>query len=448
MPASPFLRLRRILVEDLFGLYKHDIHLNLPDRVTFLHGPNGVGKTILLGMVNALLKQRFLYLSKVPFSRFTLEFDDRSALELTSPHAAAGTSQTFTVALLRHGEVLHKTPVVFTRAESIADGLDFIRPHDDRDDFSNSAWVNIRDGEVLSDDDIVSRYSKQGILPHPDDAGDDLNWLPTFLQSARVHLIEDQRLVRVDSLRRRARAYARSPSAASRVAFSVLKCQTDFKHRLDATMTDYGRRSQTLDQSFPERLLSAAHSLTPEALKEDMAHLEELTSSLKAMGILDDSPTHALPSDKLSDSDTTQLRVLSLYVQDTRYKLQALDDLANRARLFLEILNLKYRHKRLQLDRRRGFIAQSEQGNRLSLNTLSSGEQQELVLHYDLLFSVSSNTLVLIDEPELSLHVAWQKRFLPDLLSIIQLADFDAMIATHSPYIVANRDDLMVALEA
>ena len=155
-----------------------------------------------------------------------------------------------------------------------------------------------------------------------------------------------------------------------------------------------------------------------------------------------------MPSDKLSDSDRTQLRVLTLYVQDTRDKLQALEDLANRARLFLEILNLKYRHKRLHLDRKRGFIAESDQGKRLPLNTLSSGEQQELVLHYDLLFQVSSNTIVLIDEPELSLHVAWQKRFLPDLLSIIQLTDFDALIATHSPYIVASRDDLMVPLEA
>ena len=309
MPASPFLRLRRILVEDLFGLYNHDIHLNLPDRVTVLHGPNGAGKTILLGMVNALLKQRFLYLSKIPFSRFALEFDDHSALELTSAHPAAGSTPTVTFTLLRHGEVLHKAPVVFTRAEPIAEGLGYLLPN--HDDFSNNAWVDIRDGAVLSDDDVISQYSKQRILSHPDDAGDDPNWLLTFLQSARVHLIADQRLVRIDSLRRMGSAYTRSPPTASRVAFSVIKCQTDFRRRLNATMTDYGRRSQTLDQSFPERLLSAAHSLTPEALKEDMDHLEKITSSLKAIGILDDSPAHALPSDKLSGSDTTQLRVLT-----------------------------------------------------------------------------------------------------------------------------------------
>ena len=48
--------------------------------------------------------------------------------------------------------------------------------------------------------------------------------------------------------------------------------------------------------------------------------------------------------------------------------------------------------------------------------------------------------------PELSLHVAWQKRFLPDLLEIIETAKFDVLIATHSPYIVGERSDLMIGL--
>ena len=69
------------------------------------------------------------------------------------------------------------------------------------------------------------------------------------------------------------------------------------------------------------------------------------------------------------------------------------------------------------------------------------------MLHYDLLFRVRPNTLVLIDEPELSLHVAWQKKFLPDLLKIVATAQFDVVLATHSPFIVGDRSDLMVGLD-
>lgn len=68
------------------------------------------------------------------------------------------------------------------------------------------------------------------------------------------------------------------------------------------------------------------------------------------------------------------------------------------------------------------------------------------MLLYDLLFLVRPGTLVLIDEPELSLHVLWQKRFLPDLLAITSIANLDAIVATHSPFIVGDRQDLEVPL--
>lgn len=42
------LRIESISVEGLFGLYDHTIPLNLEDRVTIIHGPNGVGKTKIL----------------------------------------------------------------------------------------------------------------------------------------------------------------------------------------------------------------------------------------------------------------------------------------------------------------------------------------------------------------------------------------------------------------
>jgi predicted ATP-binding protein involved in virulence len=63
------------------------------------------------------------------------------------------------------------------------------------------------------------------------------------------------------------------------------------------------------------------------------------------------------------------------------------------------------------------------------------------------LFKVKPGTLVLIDEPELSLHVVWQTQFLDDLLKIIELQKINVIIATHSPQIINNRWDLTVDLE-
>ena len=54
---------------------------------------------------------------------------------------------------------------------------------------------------------------------------------------------------------------------------------------------------------------------------------------------------------------------------------------------------------------------------------------------YELLFRAQSGTLVLIDEPELSLHMMWQMNYLKNLTQIAQLRGFQCIVATHSPQI-------------
>ena len=99
------------------------------------------------------------------------------------------------------------------------------------------------------------------------------------------------------------------------------------------------------------------------------------------------------------------------------------------------------------IDTERGFVIRSTVTNReLSLQQLSSGEQHELVLIYELLFHVNENSLILIDEPEISLHVDWQMQFLDDIQKVVGLTPFDVLIATHSPMIINERWDLTVEL--
>jgi predicted ATP-binding protein involved in virulence len=81
----------------------------------------------------------------------------------------------------------------------------------------------------------------------------------------------------------------------------------------------------------------------------------------------------------------------------------------------------------------------------IELEKLSSGEQHLLVLFGQLLFC-DDGGLVLVDEPELSLHLAWQERFLEYLAAAQRLAGFTAILATHSPGIIDDRWDLTVEL--
>lgn len=405
-------------------------------------------------MVDALLKRDFARFKRIPFARFLLQFADGSTLELRPSELSESNDRTGILTLVRANVTpqVDQVDLRSSEADAIAGQTRYLEPHHSLP----NTWIDIRDGEVLSQSEVLSRFGN-----YPADEWPGLNllrsygrfadgtavgrlpWLDQFLESTSAFRIEAQRLVRTESA-------SKSKTASSRGSFafvsSVLECSRDFKERLDHTMAEYGREAQTLDQTFPQRLISATQQLAEYELQERMTILDNKTAEFKAIGILDETPTHPLNAARLRDMDATVSRAMTLYVQDTEHKLEALADLARRTRLLLDNVNAKFRNKQIHVDRTNGLMAQGPAGSQLQLNSLSSGEQHELVLHYDLLFRVRPNTVVLIDEPELSLHVLWQKRFIPDLKQIIELSGFDAVVATHSPFIVGEQDDLMVGL--
>ncbi len=150
--------------------------------------------------------------------------------------------------------------------------------------------------------------------------------------------------------------------------------------------------------------------------------------------------------DEIKEEDT---KVLTLYVNDAKEKLAVYEEMLQRIDLFTEILNKKrLAFKRVKIDREKGFVFITDKDKPLQLTQLSSGEQHEVVLLFELIFRAKDNVLVLIDEPEISLHIAWQKEFLHDLKRIISLQNVSAIISTHSPQIIDNNWHLVVDLES
>lgn len=110
----------------------------------------------------------------------------------------------------------------------------------------------------------------------------------------------------------------------------------------------------------------------------------------------------------------------------------------SRIKAFREIINrCEFANKHLEINKRFGFrfVSDDELHTILTLDQLSSGEKQMVIQVYELLFRAQSGTLVMIDEPELSLHMMWQMNYLKNLSEISQLRDFQCIVATHSPQI-------------
>ncbi|WP_349886591.1 AAA family ATPase [Pantoea ananatis] len=79
-----------------------------------------------------------------------------------------------------------------------------------------------------------------------------------------------------------------------------------------------------------------------------------------------------------------------------------------------------------------------------SIRVMSSGERQLLTMLYAA-SKMNNDALVLIDEPEISLHIDWQEELLEKMLS--QLSGQQIIVCTHSPSIATGYEDCMISIE-
>jgi predicted ATP-binding protein involved in virulence len=179
----------------------------------------------------------------------------------------------------------------------------------------------------------------------------------------------------------------------------------DLRAKIAATLAHAATLSQSLDRTFPNRLLEAATDpLRETELRNKLEALNQRQSRLMEAGLLDKSYENTFISGR-SFSDAT-LRILTEYVTDAEKKLAVYDNLLARIELLTRIINSRFQFKKLSVSRSDGFVFTDINQRKLSLESLSSGEQHEVVLTYDLLFKTQTDTLLLIDEPEISLHIA------------------------------------------
>ncbi len=77
--------------------------------------------------------------------------------------------------------------------------------------------------------------------------------------------------------------------------------------------------------------------------------------------------------------------------------------------------------------------------DRLSLHQLSSGEKQIVIILSYFAFLAKQGIPIIIDEPELSLHVKWQKDFVAAVKQVMP-PECQTIMATHSPEICGATD--------
>lgn len=420
------MRLTKVRVTKLFGLFDHEIPLNREERITIIHGPNGFGKTIVLRMIAALASGQYSIFEEVPFETFSIEVDAGQRLVVERSEGEGG--QQYWGGEQRQGPVLKIELLPSGSKESLSWSLDDARRSDQLASLLAKSWTDL----LLSrEQDVRIRKKRRESLPEPEWLVEARHKLPT------VHLVRTQRLDIVEYDK------DESPQATKP---TVEAYSEDLSVRIHQALAEYASRSQELDRTFPTRLFNQTKSDSPpaEELRKRLSGLEQKRSMLTRLGFLD--PEQGLDQAPVQVIEDKR-EVLSVYVDDVENKLAVFDDMASKIQLFKRVVNERFLFKRLELHREQGFVFTSAAGAGLKPSDLSSGEQHELILLYDLLFKLQKNALVLIDEPEISLHVAWQEKFLGDLMEVVKLSEIDVVVATHSPEIIGEHWDLTVELK-
>ncbi len=464
------MRIVEIEVEQLFGTFDHRVPLNTGDRITLIHGPNGFGKTILLEMLHDLFNSRYGTLRRIPFRQLVIRFADGSRITVSEsyrpePPTAAAIIQTAGKAAPRRGNDRDGKRLWSSRRLNIAchrddadPGVSFNLPESPSTELLNrissevphlfrsrktSSWFDQTTGEILNADDVLDRYGDRLSRSQQEP-----EWWQRVKSSVRVEMIRVQRLAQPRSVVTQQYGpldpWPQPSPPESRVAIN--EYANELIRILREKLAESAALSQSLDRTFPNRLLKRIQIKGPSEneLAAKLGELERKREQLRDTGLLDEQEEMPLlPTDKLG-AETRD--VLAVYVEDAEKKLGIFEDLVRKIELFQDIINSCFLYKRLSISRQDGFVFTTCNGGRLPLSALSSGEQHEVVLLYELLFRIEPDSLVLIDEPEISLHVAWQKKFLEDLAKITELASFDVLIATHSPQIIHKRWDLTVEL--
>lgn len=109
---------------------------------------------------------------------------------------------------------------------------------------------------------------------------------------------------------------------------------------------------------------------------------------------------------------------------------------------FENILNERYKITKKVIKIERGQIKITANNKEIPLEYLSSGEKNDFMMFYNLIFRYE-NCVVLLDEPEISLHIEWQERLINDILNICSTNNLQVIIATHSPNIIGEHVDLI-----
>lgn len=429
------MKIESVAINNLFGYYSYDVNLENQDQLFVITGLNGSGKTTIMRILDNLSQGKLHYFYELPFNSIEIKLkNDQDPSEQSTKLLIQKR-----VVEKKKSKVCDDQPDTNVTPEMEVVFVCYAKEKGKEKKVSEAVLKKIKkekrtysfyfDGMNVvnfGSDSSTANYPNVDKINYTIDTkkvGKGMEVPFTFYSSFNVKFIEAQRLLisETDKDKNQTTSKPTIKDVAERLAKHLKEARYDF---LDESQ----KKSNNLMEKL---LLSSDEVMSEDEYNKAREDLLETVNDLKIYNLASESIFPYIENKK---------EILSVYIKDQKAKLEMFSDVLRELNLFSKLLERKkFAHKEITFSPQYGLRAYTDKGAPINLEDLSSGEQNEIIILYKLIFDVPSDMILLIDEPEISLHVIWQEEFMADLEEIAKVRKQQMIIATHSPQIIGNR---------
>ena len=436
-PTSQGGAISKIEVEGLFGQYTYSVPTQSSEQelsdVVILYGDNGCGKTTILKLLyNVLLPVHRpgskSFVAKTKFGR--LRVGMRDGTTVTVERSGEKDVGSYRYRIEKGTELVKETYL-----EAEADGV--IR------------MMGVKKEEEFQDLLRVLGEINIGIWFLPDDRK---------FQSHIYAEEEEERAFRIASHRRyeAEREEMEEDRLASLLRIAMRRAFDWIKSQALSGSNIGSINANTIYEDIIRNIVRFPATDMPdpsanvEKVRKTLMTLQRRNEQFAALGLtskLDVGQLIAILEEGQPESQKIILKVLKPYTEGIKVRLDALEEIQQLITRLLENMGELYYHKGVQFNINEGLSVVSRTGTRLTPGMLSSGEKQLLLLVCDTITARKQPSIFIIDEPEISLNIKWQRRLITLLQDCIKGSRVQFFLATHSIELLRGHKEYVVKLE-
>lgn len=429
------MKISSITIERLFGLYSYSIP-EIDKDICLITSPNGYGKTTILYIINNLCKGYLFYFYNLPFKTIRIKFENELEIVIEKHKTAIESNSEDTDSVIDEdtyvifkwingngeksfhidGKMIRRVLRIMKHQLSINEEM--------INDLGNYKLAEI----VTCNNDFYKELAKPSelykefqLMLH--------SLISYFIPANRIYN-DHSNIVENDSYRIFFGGSRRIVTEEEKLS-PIKNISNEFKEMLSSSRFRYLVASRRDEDEFINSLLKSDKEYEEEDYNEKVREITLKNELLIKYGL---NSTIKFPEYNKKD-----IRIISAYLDETIKRLAEYDPILEKLELFSDLLNEKhFANKFFTFSLNYGIRCFNDNKTYIDLDLLSSGEKNQIILLYDLIFRINDNSILLLDEPENSLHVAWQRMFSEDIALIAENKNLQAVITTHSSRIVAN----------